>query len=202
MRNITFTSVLLLALLAGTPAAAEPIVMNFDDQVPGTGVTGFFEDGRGVSFFAGLVERSPFATSPPNVVTGSLFGGVFFGERRPGAEVDRLGKLWTDLVAFNIVGTTPGESVWVAEVFGDDPAGGRLLLDSITGTSDQRVVFSREGPDVDFFTVSLNGAAVDDFTFNPPVVPEPATLTLVGTGLAATVVAHRRRKRRMKSSLK
>jgi hypothetical protein len=71
------------------------------------------------------------------------------------------------------------------------------ILDSVSGTTDTTVIFSRTIPDIHRFVLfaSTRYEGIDNLSFNTPDIPEPATILLLGTGLAGVSAALRKRRK-------
>jgi PEP-CTERM motif len=196
-------SVGLFVLASATSVDADPIVINFDEQTPGTKapdlylslgvfVLGFIS-GVGVDGSFAIAQTAD-ATSPPNAAFGRRadrdIGAQFLLE---GPGFRRL-RAATDFVSFSVVGTDAGQiDPWRALFYGLNGD----VLGTFSGTTNGLVSLRRPAPDIHQFvlfnTESFEG--VDDLSFNSPVVPEPSTLILVGSGLIVAVRSVRRRYR-------
>jgi hypothetical protein len=98
----------------------------------------------------------------------------------------------TNFVSLNVVGTQPGQmSAWEVYMYSDN---GSLLFYTF-GLTDQFVTFTSTMSNIASFRffASPNNEGIDNVSYNAPV-PEPATIALLGTGLAVLGAARRRRK--------
>jgi len=184
-------------------AAADPVQINFDDLNPGIQGGAFFpQAGLSLASFVGgdesqvshasIVEvaASGAATTPPNIlIAGNPFfpslWGTFFVPFTP-PQLSGLQFAWTDRVAFSVIIS----GTWRAAIYD----GAFQVLDERTGSGNGQVLFSRENPDIQYFrlfsTTPQERVAMDTLEYNTPVVPEPGTLLLFGSGL--TLVLRRR----------
>lgn len=213
---------LVLAVILYAPAVvrADPLVLiDFDTPLPsdlylsqGVFITTIFIDPSGpVSIFTGLsLLPTPAAVSPPQAAFASQeinpqfppikgISGQFMFTTSEGVVVP--GR--TGFVSFNVVGS---QGTWTALFFDttnpnpfDVQTG---LIGSITGNTDQLVVFSfSQGISRFVFIPSglnvLEG--IDNLQFEPTSVPEPASLLLLTFGIAGLLV-RRRHERLHKSS--
>jgi hypothetical protein len=189
---------LALAVLASSialqPASAETIFINhdFDDRTPG--VQGYFDRGlylvtgpNGVFNSIEIVSTRD-AISPPNVVraaiAGSALEGRFLFADRPHYTPA------TNNLAFTITGIHESAHPYTVTLFDR----GGSILDTFTGTISQGIGFHRLAPDIASFSFQAGDPshALDDLRYSPPVIPEPATMLLVGSGLLGTAVRRRR----------
>lgn len=220
--NAQASSILVLGPSPASPFTGT--VLNFDAQAEGTiisnqfaGVT-FTQTGGG----SPMIDNSPFlfayeSLSGSGVLTGSAQGGnvattagiiATFGSgmAQAGAFFSDTAPLGSYLVQALGAGNVLLESVNIAA--GQLPGFADASCDSsapFTGTGCGVFVgFIRAQADILSiqFGPSSSGFdafAIDNFTFSataPNAVPEPATLTLLGTGLAFAFAARRRHSRR------
>jgi hypothetical protein len=139
------------------------------------------------------IRGSARATTPPNIATPrSPAAGITF--------TDLMGRFvafgWkpmpTDALALSVVGTVPGqEAEWILQI----RTTAHEVLETRRGRSDALVTFSRAQADIGHFVLfgTSSGEGIDTLAFNAPVVPEPGTLLLLGTGFAAAYARKRRR---------
>lgn len=98
----------------------------------------------------------------------------------------------TDFISLDVVGTQPGQTAdWEVRLLSSNGS----LIYSTTGTTDRRVIFSSSMQNISrvLFFASTNNEGIDTLTYNAPI-PEPATLALLGTGLAVLGAARKRRR--------
>jgi hypothetical protein len=204
----------LLLLALGTlsvKAKADTITITFDDVPSGTN-PGFYPggvllygihtnaSGAVVSTGGGVILSSPQANTAPNALFGSQLNplalqrnniaGEFFVQT-PGLPFPSLSGALTNSVSLYVVGTVEGQTdEWTVafydETFNDtDLSVG--LIGTVSGTTDQLVSFSASRG-IRAFVLINSGPnrheGIDTVTFEQPQVPEPATLILLGSGLA------------------
>jgi hypothetical protein len=175
-------------------ASAETIFINhdFDDRTPG--VQGYFD--RGLSLVTGpngvfnsieIVSTSD-AVSPPNVVRAAIAGAPLEG-RFMFADTPHFTPA-TDNLFFSITGIRESVNPYTIRLF---DRGGSVLTE-FTGNITQGVGFHRFAPDIASFSFQPGDPShgLDDLRYSPPVIPEPATMLLVGSGLIGAVVRKRR----------
>ncbi|HEV2802147.1 MAG TPA: PEP-CTERM sorting domain-containing protein [Pyrinomonadaceae bacterium] len=98
----------------------------------------------------------------------------------------------TNLVSLSVVGTQAGQTgAWQVIFYGVNGA----TLHTVSGTTDQFVTFSSTMQNIAFFRLyaTSSNEGIDTISYNAPI-PEPATLLLFGTGLAALGAARKRRR--------
>lgn len=198
MRRIV--ALLILAVCAAARiASADPILIvhDFDDRPLGLQA---YNEGDVVLFtwFADTrasgvdIAASPFAVSPPNIVRGFVPGSGVGGDFLSTGTSQQF-RLATQVLFMDIVGPMDPASPWRLSIFDRDGA----LIESQTGSIAQGLGFARRGgPGIASFLfepgVPLQG--LDNIRYETPVVPEPATMLLVGSGLAAAAAFRRRRR--------
>ena len=180
------------------PCAFDPAGGAFSDCYLNRGVflTSFIPNPAGPTIFTEFsIHSAADAVSPPNVAAdilrfdpgnpGGLRGDFFIAPNQPTG--------WTNMVSFNVTGSQPASAPWTVQFLGSDDT----LLGSFSGTSNERVSFSQPVPNIHTFMVFSGSStqAIDNLTFNPVTTPEPASLVLLGSGLAGIVLGRSRRKR-------
>lgn len=87
-------------------------------------------------------------------------------------------------MAFSVVSGEPGQNAsWRAAIHGND----HEVLDERFGTGDGHVLFTTPENDIRFFRLFTSRTAqvgLDTLEYNAPVVPEPGTMLLIGSGMA------------------
>jgi hypothetical protein len=167
---------------------------DFDSRTPG--VQGYFEQNLylttaypGGIFNSVEIVASPYAESAPNLVRPAIEGAALRGQLL--LEGTPHFTLATDILFFAVTGPQQEDHPYTISLFDRNGA----LLDSTTGWIAQGFGFTRQSPDIHAFTFQpgLPGQGLDDLRYTPPVIPEPATLLLTGTGLGAAWWRRRRR---------
>jgi hypothetical protein len=190
-----------LALLSnGKIAEAAPVLVDFDSPLISSGVSlngGMTNADRTrlIDLGGGFVIRAcDCADTPPNAAFGrpvpmAVIGGTFYN-------VDvGIPPAPTNFVSLRVVGTVPGQTAFWSVLFYDRDVfsprfGGDLdqgLIGSVNGTTDREVSFSYPTGIRSFLFLpsGLNvlNEGIDTLTFNPPQIPEPGTVILLGVGL-------------------
>ena len=194
---------LALLLLLSAGAQAEPITVTFEGRDPlGPARAGGLLLGGGcpsgpllhICFGGGRIGPSGAAGNnaflPPTFPTGFTNIQGWFINPTPGASVQSV----STFVAFDIVGSSLTQNPFYTVSIYD--ANGNLIA-SETGTTDRRVTFSFSSPTIGWFVFFPGGReqGIDNLTFETTTAPEPATLVLLGTGLAGIVAKVRRRRK-------
>jgi len=195
-------------LLLPIAASADPITVTFDDRPAAAqaplaylaraliGFSAFGSFPEPLSFYGGwAIGANSAATTPPQVGFGSATGTPDSGHPHfvglfavPGNSEN---EAKTSFVSFHVVGTEAGQtSPWTAAIFGERVN----LLATQMGTTDALVTFSHRGIHRLVLYSSPGLEAIDNLTFETPVVPEPTTMLLVGSGLGALAVRRLRRR--------
>lgn len=204
--RLSFQLCLLLVVLAGT-ARADPVVITFDESAPGTYLSNFYES-LGIRFASNTspdgetplvntgrfqIQTSASAVSPLNVAAPAPPSGDSTFTDISGRFVNFGSRPWTtSVLSLYVVGTEPGQSVpWIFNIYNSSDQ----LLESRQGTTDMLLNFLQ--PDIGRFVLfgSGGGEMIDNVAFTPDPVPEPATVIMIGTGLALGLRAARRRQR-------
>jgi hypothetical protein len=191
------------------------VTITFDDLAPGNHstnspmITSIRSDanrsGLGIPMRGGFrVDALAQTASPPHAAFGV---GPFVGDPAVNSLQVQFSSLQTcylcppppsclrctDFASFNVVGTTPGlMSAWEVYMYSDN---GTLLYYTF-GLTDQFVTFTSTMSNIASFRFFANqhNAGIDNVSYHAPV-PEPATVALLGSGLAALGAASRRRRR-------
>jgi hypothetical protein len=186
MRQLLGPFVLVCSLLPRAAAAdSVTITHDFDDRTPG--VQSYFERNLlletllpdGTTLPVDIVS-SPDAITAPNFVKPSVDGaglkGTFVFPATSGLSPEARSVLVT------ITGP-PSTVPYTLSIFGRDGA----LLGSTGGTISQGLGFGRREPDIASFVFQPGASwqGLDDIRFTGHVVPEPGTMLLAATGLAA-----------------
>jgi hypothetical protein len=199
MRRTVALLALAGSVLART-ASADPIpliIHDFDDRPPG--LQGYFDEqylnlfsfhqaGGAATWIE--IAASPYATSAPNVVKGAHPGWGVLGNFMTDEYPRRT--LATQLLFLDITGPTDAASPWRLSIFDRNGA----LIESHMGRIPVGIGFARGGaPSIAsfLFEPGVLSQGLDNVRYETPVVPEPATMLLVGSGLAAAVWRRRRR---------
>jgi hypothetical protein len=193
----TLALLVLVTCVMGRTAFADPItfIVHDFDSLP-VGVQSFNE--QNLSLFTSFdgtvatgieVAASPFAGSSPNVVRGFVPGSAVLG-RFLSTEGPQL-TLATRLLFVDITGPTDEANPWRFSIFDRE---GSLLASQTSFIPVGLGFFRSGGPEIAsfLFEPGLPLRGLDNVTYTPPVVPEPATMLLVGSGLAAAAWRRRR----------
>jgi hypothetical protein len=195
MRRLALLFVLAMSVLPGT-AVAEPLtftIHDFDDRP--LGIQTYLERGLFLGSIAGgmvfdSIEIVPTTAlgSPPNAIrpvtpSRSLVGIFRFAETPHFTPAARI--LFLDVLGFQ-----PGDPPAHIELF--DRAG--RSLDEATFIAGG-IGFVRPGPDIAsfVFTPGVTTHVIDNVRHTAPVIPEPTTILLVGSGVGAAAWRARRR---------
>ena len=195
MRWVTLLFVLTTSVLPGT-ALAEPLtftIHDFDDRP--LGIQTYLERGLFLGSIAGgivfdTIEIVPTPTlgSPPNAVrpvgsSPSLLGIFRFAETPHFTPAARI--LFLDVLGFQ-----PGDPPAHIELF--DRAGRSLEEATFIGGG---IGFVRQSPEIAsfVFTPGRPGLVIDNVRHTAPVIPEPTTILLMGSGIGAAAWRARRR---------
>jgi PEP-CTERM motif-containing protein len=195
MRRIALLFLLAMSVRPGT-SFAEPLtftIHDFDDRP--LGIQTFFESGLFLGTIAGGtvldsidIVPTPTFGSPPNAVrpaapSGSLIGRFQFAETPHFTPAARV--LFLDVLGFQ-----PGDPPAHIELF--DRAGRSLL--EFTIPQSEGIGFVRHSPDIAsfVFTPGVTSQVIDNLRHTGPVTPEPTTILLVGSGIAAALRTRRR----------
>lgn len=216
-RHRTLTGIcglLFVFMLTVTDIKADPVVITFDDVDTSAGTQQIAQDrysSLGVMIFSQstipsnpLVGRSPNAPSPPNFVFAPRTSPL--GGTGNGGLLVQFGQLSvpittaTDFVSFTVVDTGINTPFHI-NFWGVDPKDGIYILGFVNGSGTTPVTFSTQNNRIVFFTFGPGPSGsiigIDNLTFNTPHVqtPEPATIVLLGTGLAGIGALVRKRRK-------
>lgn len=196
MRRTVGLTVLAGSVLISQGASADTIFLahDFDQRTPG--VQGYFEQNlslvtafpNGV-FTAVEIAASPDAVSEPNLVRPAISGAALKGQFVFAATPHFTPA--TEILAFSVTGPQLSDQPYTISLFDRNGA----LLDTYSASIAQGWGFKRQSPDIHSFVFQpgVPSHGLDDLRYTAPVVPEPATVLLTGTGLAAAWWRRRRR---------
>jgi hypothetical protein len=196
MRRLALLYVVATSVLPGT-ALAEPLtftIHDFDDRP--LGIQAYLERGLFLGTIAGgmvfeSIEIVPTVAfgSPPNAVrpvtpSQSLVGIFRFAETPHFTPAARI-------LFLEVLGFQPGDPAAHLELL---DRGGRSLLELPLLLSGG-IGFVRPGPDIAsfVFTPGATSHVIDNVRHTAPVIPEPTTILLVGSGVGAAAWRARRR---------
>jgi hypothetical protein len=195
----TAALLILAACVSARTASADPflIVHDFDGRAPGLQAyneanLSLFTWASGTVATGVEIATSSFAVSSPNIVRGFAPSSGVLGRFVTTGTAQQL-RLTTDVLFMEIVGPMDPASPWRLSIFDSDGS----LIASQTSAIAQGAGFNRGSglPRIASFLFEPGGPSqgLDDIRYAQAVVPEPSTVLLVGSGLAA--VAWRRRRR-------
>jgi hypothetical protein len=213
--KLTLFCGLVVALFLLGPSHVKADTITFDDLiVPNNGAQQIAADryrSQGVlingSMTTPFIVQSGSATSPPNflfgghsTVTSSINISVFFVF--PGTATNAA----TNFVSFDVITTGDAQNAFWQAIFLNEAT----VVGELSGTGNSLVSFSTQNNAITRFVLVYNNfdfatnrpytglLGMDNLTYNTPLaepVPEPATLILLGTGLAGTGAMIRKRRK-------